>query len=658
MFDSNDIERRTKAAISQPWWALPDPVLLDILEKQDEEKNRRLLRFGMWIGTLLCTAFVVFDAMFLPDVAFNLAALRLSVLVGAVVMVEIGYRNKLSLRSMHAHAASMLLLVAFGWLYIAQSSAYGEMMVAETIFATIFVLAVNLFFNFRFSLSVAASATITAGYLYAFAFLAETDVNSRIINGSYFVMTFVLSVYLSWRLGLERYHTFINALQAEIQEQVANEKGEQLKTIAEIDPLTGLVNRRALNREFINISRFAMNGDQQVAVLLIDVDFFKAYNDSLGHSAGDECLIKLAEALATTAREYGGVAGRYSGEAFLTICPVISRGQLEKMAASFCKVVEDLAIEHPGRNDHRSIVTVSIGAAMTENDGLMDMAPLLQQADRALYASKFASRATFTVFDPTSVVSDASAQNLEQLLNVAVDRDLVSLVYQPIVDSRTGQLRGHEALMRLRDFDGSPVHPPVFIPLAEETGAIIELGKWALERACNDLQENPMGEFVSVNVSAVQLRSPGFPLQVAEVLARTGLRAARLALEVTEGIDIYLETQAQKNIEQLKQLGVSIWLDDFGTGFAGLAWLHQFDFDVVKIDRCFVLECQTEQGLALLTDMVRMLGNQKFTVLVEGVETAEQAELMTKLGVDLVQGYHYGRPAALEAIEEQARLVG
>ncbi len=657
MHKSEDLERRAKIAFEQPWWKNRDPVLLSMQEEEKADDTRHLMRWGMWFATIFNAGYVLSDVYLLPDVGAQLVFLRFSVMFIGVLGVEIGVRKGWQPYSLQLFAACDLLYAAFGFLFIALNSQYQSEMFAYSVFTSIFVLAVNLFFNFRFALSVVVSGLITAAYVFAFTYLIEGDVVARAINAAFFVMIFSLSLYLSWRLGLERYHTFINALQAQIQEKVAIEKGEQLKKIAETDPLTGLMNRRALGREFLDMSRHSLGSAQQVGVLLIDVDFFKNYNDSLGHTAGDECLIALAACFSETAEGFGGVAGRFGGEEFLVLCPVGDRTELANVASAFCKAVEERGINHPDRPDGRDVVTISVGATITENDGAMDMIPLLQQADRALYASKFSSRATYTVFDPEAADSDPSSLNLNELLRVAVERDLVSLHYQPIFDVKSGELKGHEALMRLSDFDGSPIHPPVFIPAAEQSGAIIELGKWAVERALTDLVAHDLGEYVSVNVSAVQIKMEEFPLHIADIINRLNIPAERLALEVTEGMDIYLETQAQRNIELLRKLGVKIWLDDFGTGFAGLAWLNRFNFDVIKIDRSFLNECQSPQGLSLFQDMVRMLRNQSFTVLVEGVETAEQRTLLKRLGVHSMQGFFLGKPAPVERIEEQRQAA-
>ncbi len=653
---SEAIARRTRLAMRRPWWKSPDPLLLHLQEEDNADQTRRLMRWGLAIGGLSCVGFIFADILLLPDVAFALALVRILTLAGGMAAIEYGIRKKLRLVVLQLFSAASLLAAALGFLLVASQTDYTEVLFSYSIFASIFVLGVNLFFNFRFPLSVATSGLITAAYVIAFLSYMDAEFSGKVINASFFVMIFSLSLYLSWRLGLERYHTFVNGLQAQIQEKVALEKGEQLKKIADTDPLTGLKNRRALGREFLVLSRRSVDLEQRVAVLLIDVDYFKKFNDSLGHNAGDECLTTIANCFSKTAQRFGGVAGRFGGEEFLILCPVKDREQLGEISAAICQAVEDLNIPHPDRPDSKDVVTVSVGATMTENGGVMDLVPLMQQADRALYASKFASRATYTVYDPDAI-DDPSRKNLNELLKVAIERDLVSLVYQPIFDAKTGRLQGQEALMRLRDFDDNPVHPPVFIPVAEQSGAIIELGVWALERACTDLLQNPLGDFVSVNVSAVQLKSDGFPLQVAEVLTRLGLAPRRLALEVTEGIDIVMEVQAQRNIEQLRRLGVRIWLDDFGTGFAGLAWLNRFRFDVVKIDRSFLIDCQSEQGLSLLQDMVRMLRNQEFKVLVEGVETADQRALLKRLGVDHMQGYFLGKPRPISVVREEAAKI-
>ena len=289
---------------------------------------------------------------------------------------------------------------------------------------------------------------------------------------------------------------------------------------------------------------------------------------------------------------------------------------------------------------------------MTRADQSIELRILLQEADRALYASKFAGRATFTIYDPQATGRDRSSENLSELLKLAVSNQLVSVAYQPICDLASGRVLGHETLMRICDFDGTMISPSVFIPVAEQTGAIVELGTWLIDRACGDMMEYGLGSVVTVNVSVLQLKAPNFSLRVTEILGRHGLAPQKLAIEITEGSDIFLEAQAVRNMERLRKLGVQIWLDDFGTGFAGLTWLRRFKFDVVKIDRSFLHDCQTSRGLSLLRDMVGLLRNLGHAVLAEGVETEEQYILLQRLGVDSMQGFLTGHPVPIEEVNQ------
>jgi len=213
-----------------------------------------------------------------------------------------------------------------------------------------------------------------------------------------------------------------------------------------------------------------------------------------------------------------------------------------------------------------AIVTISAGAALTRASKPADFRILIQQADRALYASKFAGRATFTIYDPNTAAFNRSAENISDLLKVAVARQLVSVVYQPIYGVESDNLVGYEALMRLRDFDGRTISPDVFIPVAEQTGSIVDLGRWVIDRACHDMIEQGLGSVVSVNVSTVQLKAPDFALRVAETLGAHGMQPGKLALEITESVDLVPEAQAVRNIEEVRKLGVKVWLAGFGTG--------------------------------------------------------------------------------------------
>lgn len=647
---TDEVARRAVAALHRPWWKPADPFLLCLLMQRDAEANIRTVRLGMFAAAFVNALFCFLDHILLPDVAPTLIAIRLGVGFLFVAIIEMIARTTRSLPALHLAAATGIVVAAIGWLIPALQTSQQITLSQFMVFGTIFVLGANLFFNFRLWLSALSSATVTAAFIYGLLFSLDTNTVARGVLSLYFFAILAFSLYLSWRLSLERYFSFLHSLQAQIQEKVAIEKGQQLEKIAETDPLTGLRNRRAISQDFLNLTRNGLAENEQIGLILVDVDYFKRFNDSLGHHAGDECLIALARLFAKTAEEMGAVAGRHGGEEFVILLKVNSKDRLRELTEIFCQRVEELAIPHPDRGDDKHFVTISAGATMTRNDGSLELTVLLQQADRALYSSKFAGRATYTIYDPTEASRDASGENLAELLKLAISRGLVSVVYQPFIDTRSNGVIGYETLMRLRDFDGSVISPAVFIPVAEQTGAIHQLGRWAIEQACHDIANHGLCNVVSVNVSAIQLKTPGFPLQVTEIIGQFGIAPRKLALEVTEGIDIALETQAQKNIEQLRAFGVQVWLDDFGTGFAGLAWLRRFDFDVVKIDRAFLHDCQSMRDSSMLQDMVRLLRNRGVHVLVEGVETRQQVDLLKRLGVNTMQGYYLGRPEPLETL--------
>lgn len=652
---TEDVAQRVIEAIGRPRWHSADPMLLAMFLQKDAEKNRKLVRWGIAAAVLSYVAYGVFDWYLFPDIADRLIMTRIALGISFLALVEFIARGGFALATLHLVAALAIVSGAVGWLLAALGTEHQGSLSHFMVFGTVFILGANLFFNFRFWLSALSSATVTVSFVCAALFFLQTDIVSRAVLSAYFANCLVLSLYLSWRLSLERYQTFLHALRAQIQEQAAIKKGQKLTEIADTDPLTGMKNRRAIIREFSELRKNWAEDDDEIGLILIDVDYFKRFNDGLGHQAGDDCLIRLGRVLSETAASNNAIAARYGGEEFVVLCRVAGREHLHDLTQQFCRAVEGLHIYHPDRGDHLNIVTISAGASLTRADQSIDLRILLQEADRALYASKFAGRATFTVFDPHDTNQDRSSQNLSELLKQAVSNQLVSVAYQPICDLASGEVLGHETLMRVCDFDGTMISPSVFIPVAEHTGAIVELGTWLIDRACSDMVKHGLGSVVTANVSVLQLKAPNFSLRITEILGRHGLAPQKLAIEITEGSDIFLEAQAVRNMERLRNLGVQIWLDDFGTGFAGLTWLRRFKFDVVKIDRSFLHDCQTSRGLSLLQDMVGLLRNLDHAVLAEGVETEEQQTLLRRLGVHSMQGFLTGHPVPIEEVNQVRR---
>jgi len=647
---TDDVARKVVEAIARPRWHSADPTLLAMFLQKDVDENRRLVRWGIWAAVFSYVAYGLFDWFLFPDIADRLVLTRITLGITSLALVEFVARRGFALATLHLVAALAIVSGAIGWLIPALGTGDQAALSHFMVFGTVFILGANLFFNFRFWLSAISSATVTISFVCAALFFLQTDIVGRGVLSAYFMNCLVLSLYLSWRLSLERYQTFLHALRAQIQEQAAIKKGQKLTEIADTDPLTGMKNRRAIIREFSELRKDWAADDDEIGLILIDVDYFKRFNDGLGHQAGDDCLIKLAHVLSETAASNNAIAARYGGEEFVVLCKVTGRAHLHEITQQFCRAVEGLDVHHPDRGDKLDIVTISAGASLTRADQSIELRVLLQEADRALYASKFAGRATFTIYDPHATDQDRSSENLSELLKLAVSNELVSVAYQPICDLASGRVLGHETLMRVCDFDGTMISPSVFIPVAEQTGAIVELGTWLIDRACSDMVEYGLGSVVTANVSVLQLKAPNFSLRITEILGRHGLAPQKLAIEITEGSDIFLEAQAVRNMERLRNLGVQIWLDDFGTGFAGLSWLRRFKFDVVKIDRSFLHDCQTSRGLSLLQDMVGLLRNLEHAVLAEGVETEEQQMLLQRLGVHSMQGFLTGHPVPIEEI--------
>lgn len=622
-------------------------MLLAMLARRRQETGRSVVRIGLWAAVVSYILYGLCDWLLFPDVGTSVVMARILVGLTFLAIMEICVRARCSLDTLHLVAATAVVSGALIWLGVALTTEYQQSLAAFMVFGTVFVLGANLFFDFKLWLAALSSTIIAVGFILAALFLIEARIEIRAVVALYFANFLALSMYLSWRFQVERYRAFLHYLRAQSQEQAAVEKGRQLNEMANTDPLTGLRNRRAIAYEFSRlIHEYATDG-YEIGLILIDVDYFKRFNDRLGHQSGDDCLVSLAKALEETAKTHNAIAGRFGGEEFVVLCRVNDADQLAEIARSYCQAVEQLRIVHPDRGDDQLFVTISVGASLTRTDTNLDFRRLVQEADRALYVAKFSGRATSTVYNPATIKEDRASENIAELLATAVGERRLFLVYQPIFESSSRKLLGNEALMRMRDRDGAPIGPAVFIPVAEETGMVSRLGAWAIGQACEDMLKHDLGAIVSVNISAAQLKDPDFARMVSDTLASHNIPARRLALEVTESMELVIGAVVIRNLEHLRTLGVQVWLDDFGTGFAGLAWLRRFDFDVVKIDRSFLHDCDSAVGLRMLQDMVQLLHNQGRLVLIEGVETAEQEALAKALGVHSMQGFFLGRPTAL-----------
>jgi diguanylate cyclase (GGDEF)-like protein/PAS domain S-box-containing protein len=408
------------------------------------------------------------------------------------------------------------------------------------------------------------------------------------------------------------------------------------------DPLTGLPNRDLFaDRLELTLAR-ARRGAPRPAVLIADLDQFKLVNDSLGHQAGDELLRGVAPRLAAAVRDTDTVA-RFGGDEFVVLCDGVS-GETQAL-----QLAERLAgtLDEPVYVGGAPVyVSASLGVAVAGRDS--DADSLLRDADAALYRAKARGRGRCELFDAPMRAQAMARLELDTGLRSALAEEQLSLHFQPVVDLATGRELAYEALMRWTHPTRGSVSPADFIPIAEESGLIVPLGRWALEEACACAAAlGPVRTPVSVNLSGRQLAHPGIVGDVAGALERSGLPPERLWLELTE--TALLEADAP--LQELKKLGVALVLDDFGTGYSSLAYLQRFPLDGLKIDRAFVAEMTEDLRAAALVEavaaMARSLG---LTVVPEGIETEAQREALLALGCRYGQGFLFGRPVPAEAL--------
>jgi len=420
---------------------------------------------------------------------------------------------------------------------------------------------------------------------------------------------------------------------------------EQLEHQANYDVLTGLPNRNLL-QDRLKRAVFAQRDARPIAVVFIDLDHFKFINDSLGHTQGDKLLAIIAERLASIVRE-GDTVARLGGDEFVLVLNDQNKEDVifRAMQRVLNKVSEPMTID-----GQELYITCSAGVSLYPADA-PDVETLLKNADVAMYRAKEHGRNNFQFYTPE--MNDLANERLalEHSLRRALERNELLLHYQPKVNLETGMIVGAEALLRWQHPEWGLIAPERFIPIAEETGLIVQIGAWVIRTACNQArlwQDAGLPPVImSVNLSARQFRQESFVKVVTQILHETGLKPEQLEMELTESMLMHNANAAISILGGLKSLGVRLSLDDFGTGYSSLSYLSRLPIDTLKIDRSFVQHIgdQDECDNGILAQAIISLGHSlNLTVIAEGVETGEQLKFLKAHQCDEVQGFYFCKP--------------
>lgn len=423
----------------------------------------------------------------------------------------------------------------------------------------------------------------------------------------------------------------------------------RISHLARYDDLTALPNRVSFRDEIERLLAVARHSERLSALLFVDLDQFKQVNDTLGHPCGDQLLCAVANRLREMLRPEDYVA-RFGGDEFVVFQQNIASPE---DAASLARRIVERLSERYRIDNHLVEIGASIGIALTSPEGDVRADTLLKNADMALYRAKADGRGTFCFFRDEMAATVEARRTLELDLRKALANEEFELFYQPLVNLKSGKITTCEALLRWNHPVRGTVSPIDIIPVAEDMGLIVDLGRWILRRACMECMKWPEGVSVAVNFSPHQFHQRDVLSEIRYALEVSGLPAHRLEIEITES-SLLRNTQLTHDIlSQLRALGVHISLDDFGTGYSSLSYLHNFPMQKVKIDRSFLEGIDTDRPLTLLRGVARLSADLGMSVVVEGIETNEQLELISADGtVTEGQGYLFSRPVPAVRIRQ------
>ena len=433
-------------------------------------------------------------------------------------------------------------------------------------------------------------------------------------------------------------------------EDITEQRQSEVKIeyMAHHDALTDLANRVLLNDRLEHVLDRVQH-DEMVAVHHLDLDQFKAVNDTFGHPCGDKLLRIVAERLRGLVGEADTIA-RMGGDEFVIVQATIAD---PADATSLAQAVIDALSEPYDIDGQQAVIGVSIGISVGPGDG-SNPDKLLRNADLALYRAKSDGRGTFRFFEPVMDLQMQTRRIMEQDLRKALPSGEFELHYQPVVNLASKEISGFEALIRWNHPSKGMISPADFIPLAEEIGFIVPMGEWVIRQACATAAQWPDELHVAVNISAIQFRSPGLMQMIVSALAASGLAPTRLEIEITESVLLHNKEATLAVLHQLRALGIRIAMDDFGTGYSSLTYLQSFPFDKIKIDRSFVKNINEDSSSLTIVRAVAALANgMGMTATAEGVETAEQLHSIASEGCTEMQGFLFSRPLPAAKIERQ-----
>ena len=449
---------------------------------------------------------------------------------------------------------------------------------------------------------------------------------------------------------------------------------DRLRYLAYYDPLTSLPNRRSFNEQLNRILRRSKRRKTNAALLFIDLDHFKRINDSIGHARGDRLLVEIAKRLTTELREDDAInyfsdndaegeddtelsteIARLGGDEFTVVLSDVEKtADIEVVAKRLLNTLsQPIALQ-----SHNPVVTPSIGIAIYPQDGT-DPDALVRNADTAMYVAKAEGRACYRFYDEQMNARAVEQLKMEEELRDAMRNHELELRYQPQVDISNGEVVSMEALVRWKHPTRGMVSPTEFIPVAERTGQIIELGEWVMEevaRHCLYWDSLGLDSFrVCVNISPLQFNQSSLPDWIARFIKDSGLPPERLELELTESA---IMTDAETNIAKLRELkaiGLDLAVDDFGTGYSSLSYLKRFPIDTLKIDQSFVADLDSADGAAIVDAILALSKTLNLRVIAEGIEDQHQLAYLVNKECDLLQGYYFARPIYPEDVPNMLR---